>query len=266
MINFSSPNFETTQLSQTLKKYKYKPKCGDILAGKCVGIENNYALIDVGLKFVAFLPKEEATVNLINHPNQAIALNELGEFVILSYNNKTQEMFVSNRQFCYFLSWERLKELDLQKMVFYGQIIRRIQGGNILNFDGFDIFLPNSHMPKYFRRKKKIGKVIQFKILRVTTYKHKIFGSCKLASLQCQSLIMQVGLTQYSTVISIKPFGLFVNLMGIKCLLHISELSYNKVENINAYYKKGDRILVKIIYCDLNNCKIAVSAKQATLF
>ena len=73
---------------------------------------------------------------------------------------------------------------------------------------------------------------------------------------------MQVGLTQIGSVLAIKPFGIFLNIYGIKCLLHISEISNQKIENLMRLYRKGDRIKVKIIYVNSSQGKIAVSAKQ----
>jgi small subunit ribosomal protein S1 len=71
-------------------------------------------------------------------------------------------------------------------------------------------------------------------------------------------------MVQKGSVIGVKPFGIFLNIYGIKCLLHISEISNKKIENIMTLYKKGDKITVKVIYVNSSQGKIALSTKQVS--
>lgn len=257
-----TPKFGANKIASVLLKYNYKVKTGDILAGTVIGIERKQNLINLGLKQAAFLPKEEIFLDDSKNQSQTLKTNEVGEFVILYHDEKTNKTIVSLRQLNYLKLWERLKQIDFKNMILFTNPEHSIWGGKIVGFDGLRIFIPNLHLPKYYRRKNSGDTILPTKILEVKDKKYQIVGSSRLAILKKQSPCLQVGLTTIGSVLSVKPFGLFLNIYGIKCLLHISEISNKKIENIKDLYKKGDRIKVKIIYVNSSQGKIALSSKQ----
>lgn len=262
MNKLLTPKFGANKIAFVLLKYNYQVKTGDILAGTVVGIERTQILINLGLKQVAFLPKDEISINSILTPGERLAINEIGEFVILSYSSPTKKTIVSLRRLHYLRLWERFKQIDFKNMIIFTLVENYIRGGKIVVFDGLKVFVPNSHLPKYFRRKNTIEKFLAIKILEVKDKKHRIIGSSRLAFLKKQSPSLQIGLVQVGCVLAVKPFGIFLNIYGIKCLLHISEIANKKVDNIFDLYKKGDQITVKVIYVNSSQGKIAVSARQ----
>lgn len=262
MSKILTPKFGANKIATVLLKYNYKVKTGDILAGTVVGIERTQTLINLGLKQVAFLPNREIFIN--NKPNsrQILSTNEIGEFVIINYDPTTNKTIVSLRRLHYLRLWERFKQIDFKNMILFTTLEKSIWGGKFVNFDGLKVFIPNSHLPKYYRRKTSVNNILPMKILEVKDKKYQIIGSSRLAILKKQSPSLQVGLTEIGCVLAVKPFGIFLNIYGIKCLLHISEISNKKIENINNLYKKGDPIKVKVIYVNSSQGKIAVSARH----
>lgn len=262
MSIFLTPVFGANKIASILLKYNYKLKIGDILAGTVVGVERSQTLINVGLKQAAFLPNTENFIKDSINTGEILTTNERGEFVILCHDNLTKKTILSFRQVQYSRLWERFKQIDFKNMILFTGIEKSVLGGKILNFDGLKVFVPNSHLPKYFRRKNIAFSNLSIKILEVKDKRYQIIGSARLAILKKQSLCLQVGLTQIGCVLAVKPFGIFLNIYGIKCLLHISEISNKKIENINQLYKKGDKLKIKVIYVNSSQGKIAVSAKQ----
>jgi small subunit ribosomal protein S1 len=256
------PKFGVNKIARVLLKYNYKVKKADILAGSIIGIERRNTLINVGLNQVGFLPHEEILFQTKSNPTKILKPNEFGEFVILDYESNTNKTIVSLRRLHYLRLWERFKQIDFKNMILFTKPENNIWGGKLVNFDGLKIFIPNFHLPKYYRRKNAIDNILPMKILEVKDKNYQLIGSSKLAILKKQSPSVHVGLIQEGYVLCVKPFGIFLNIYGLKCLLHISEISNKKIENLNAIYKKGDRILVKIIYINSSQGKIAVSAKH----
>ena len=262
MIKLITSQFGANKIASVLLKYNYKVKIGDILAGTVVGIEKKQTLINLGLNQVTFLPNQEIFNNLIENPNQLFTNNKTGEFMILYYDPSTQKAILSLRNVYSLRLWERFKQIDFNNMILFGFVKKSIWSGKILNFDGLKIFLPNQHLPKYYRKINKIDTILPIKILEVKDKPHSIIGSCRLAIIKKQSPSLQIGLIQFACVLSVKSYGIFLNIYGIKCLLHISEVSNKKIDNIHKLYKKGDQIEVKVIYINSSQGKIAVSAKQ----
>ncbi len=262
MIKLITPQFGANKIASVLLKYNYKVKIGDILAGTVVGIEKKQTLINLGLNQVAFLPNLEIFNNLTESQNQPYMSSKTGEFMILYCEKSQNKTILSLRNLHYLRLWERFKQIDFNNMILFGFVEKSIWSGKIIKFDGLKIFLPNLHLPKYYRRINKIDKILPIKILEVKDKPHSIIGSCRLAIVKKQSPSLQIGLIQSGCVLSVKSFGIFLNIYGIKCLLHISEISNKKIDNIQKLYKKGDQIQVKVIYINSSQGKIAVSAKQ----
>jgi small subunit ribosomal protein S1 len=259
MSKILTPKYGANKIANVLLKYNYQVKNGDILAGTVIGIERNQTLIDMGLKQAAFLPNPEI---LNGQKEKHLKINEIAEFLVLKHETLTNKTVISLSRLTCLRLWERFKQIDFKNMIIFANAEQSIWGGKLANFDGLKCFIPNSHLPKYYRRKTRLDNLLPMKILEVKDKRYQIIGSSRLAFLKKQSPSLQVGLTQIGCVLTIKPFGIFLNIYGIKCLLHISEISNQKIENLNRLYKKGDRIKVKIIYVNSSQGKIAVSAKQ----
>lgn len=261
MRNLLMPKYGENKIANVLLKYNYQVKIGDILAGTVIGKERKEMLIDLGLKETALLPNDEITIDFNKDSNQLLAINRSGEFSIISYNLKTNLTIVSFRRLHYLRLWERFKQIDFNNMILFTEVQKSIWGGKLVKFDRLNVFIPNFHLPKYFRRKNAANKILAIKILQVKNKNYNIVGSSRLAIFKRQSPSLCLGLIQTCCILGIKPYGLFLNFYGLRCLLHISEISSKKIENINNSFKKGDKIHVKIIYINNSKGKIAVSMK-----
>ena len=254
--------FGANKTSGILLKYNYQVKTGDILAGTVVGLEKKYTLVDGGLSQVSFLPEQEIMINFNSNLNLIFTVNKTGEFMILYSDQRLKQTILSFRKLHCRRLWERFKQVDFSNMILFSVIEKSLWRGKLVKFDGLKIYIPNTHLPKYYRRKNKLKKKLPLQILEIKDKTHTIVGSARLAFLKRQSLSLHLGSTQLACVLSVKSYGLFVNIYGIKCLLHISELFHQKIENINKLYKRGDQLNVKVVYLNTSQGKIAVSAKQ----
>ena len=258
MNNFSSSKYGNNKIAKILIKYKYQIKIGDILAGKIIGIERKEILVDLGFKQTAFLPNNEISINL----NQKYFLPKYNEFMIIHHNFQTDLTIISLRNVYLLRLWERFKQLDYNNLIPFTKPQKYIRGGKLVKFDELKSFIPNFHLPKYYRRKQTKNQLIPIKILVIKNRKHMIIGSSRLAFFKKYSSSLHIGLIQKCYITKIKPFGIFLNIYGFRSLLHISEISDKKIKNIQDLYKKGDKITVKIIYINSSKAKVAVSKKK----
>lgn len=259
MAKLLNPIFGADKTANLLVKYNYQVKTDDILAGTIVGQEKTQMLVHLGLKKVAFLPKNEISMDSTKNAKQKLEKNKVAEFILIDYQDS--KAIVSMRRLHYAKLWERFKQLDFKNMVLYTFFEKTILGAKLVGFDGLRMYLPNFHLPKYYRRTTKKTKYIGVKVLEVKDKSHTIVASSRLAIFKKQSSLLHIGLQQKGSVLAVKAFGIFLNLSGIKCLLHISEISNQKIENLHQLYKKGDQIDVKVIYINGRQGKVAVSAK-----
>nr|WAM64099.1 30S ribosomal protein S1 [Ishige okamurae] len=262
IISILTSKFETNRFGLILAKYSYRVKLNDILAGRIIGLESTHALVDIGLERAALLPREEINVSAVNNPKAALYIDFIGEFLILSINKTTQQIIVSLKQVDCMRLWQRIRQIDFKNTVIYAINERPLRKGKIILFYGLKFFSLNSHIPKHYRRKKRKNFLLPFKFVEVKDIIHIGYLNSRLAVYPRFSQNLEVGGTYCSNVVSIKSFGIFVNIYGIQCLLHISEISYDRISDINSLYKKGDQLKVKIVYKSIQQGKISVSIKK----
>nr|YP_010032372.1 ribosomal protein S1 [Schizocladia ischiensis]QOW07579.1 ribosomal protein S1 [Schizocladia ischiensis] len=254
--------FEFNKFAKLLAKYNYKVKKYDILAGIVIGLEENYALVDLGLTRVALLPRTEIFIKPTLKFTQVININFTGEFMILNINPLNNQIVVSMNKVHILRRWERIKQMDFLNMIIYGRLKESLPKGRIIAFEGLKLFAPNSHIPKYYRRKKQKDIFLPMKFLELKESIHTVSISLKLAFLRKQHSVFKTGSIYIGCITSITYFGIFLNIFGVKCLLHISELSNRKISKIDLFFSIGDELRVKIIYKNVEEGRIAASIKR----
>lgn len=254
-------NFEFNKFALLLSKYEYKIKVSDILAGVIIGLEATHALVDLGLKKVAFLPLREISTKDPNSPNQFLEINFIGEFFILSYNKTTDQIIVSLKETQSLYLWERLKQIDFRTTIFYAQNEQTLGRGRILSSNGLKFYALNLHIPKYYRRQKDKKFLMPFKFIEIKDFIHIVQVNARLALFAKFSRDIKIGQIYCGNIISIKTFGVFLNILGIQSLLHISEISRQKISNLRELYKQGNQIKVRILYKNLEQGKISLTLR-----
>lgn len=259
-IKFSSI-FEKSIFVQLLKKYNYQFTVGDIVAGTVISFEKEAALIDIGAETLTYLPISEISQFRVFSTNEVFIPNEISEFALLTYNPTKKTIIISLKQLKSILTWQRLKELGRENLVVSGQVEKSTKQGKSIIVQGFKGFVSNSHLPKYYRRKQLSKLDLPLKFLELSESNNKILMSCKLAHFKNQTNFLKVQQVVSGCITDIKPYGLFVNIYGLKGLLHISEISSKRINNLEKLFKKGQLITVTILYIDVNRGRTSLSAK-----
>ena len=256
-------NFEFNRFALLLSKYDYKIKQNDILAGVVIGLECTQVIVDVGLKKAAFLPLKELYIQkTLGSPSELLSINDTAEFLVLSINGKSNHVILSLKQMQSFYNWERLKQIDFRTSIIYGKIIQSLGRGKIIRFNSLKLFTLNLDIPKYYRRKQENKFFIPFKFTEIKDFIHTVSVNSRLALFFKLSLNIQSNKIYYGNIIAVRNFGIFLNILGIQCLLHISEISRNKIRNLSLLYQSGQQIQVKMLYKDLERGKISLTLRD----
>lgn len=263
--SFVTSNFEFNRFALLLSQYDYKVKQNDILAGSIVGLESTHALVDIGLDKVAYLPIEEIFIQTKTPLDHLLKNNFIGEFLILNMNKKTNKIIVSLNYVHSLCLWERLKQINFKNTIIYAKNENFLNKGKLMFFNGLKIFVLSSHIPKYYRRKKKKNFFIPFKFTEIKDFVHIVHVNSRLAIFGQASQNIEIGSIFLGCVNSIRPFGIFLNILGMSCLIHISKISQKKLTNIKSIYKRGDQIKFQIIYKDIDKGRILGSIKKSEI-
>lgn len=255
-------NFEFNKFALLLSKYDYKVKPYDILAGVIVGLEAKHALVDLGLGKATFLPLREIYREIPNLPSDFLKINFVGEFFILSFNNTTNEVIVSLKEIHSIYSWQRIKQMNFKTVTLYAKMDCTLKFGKTIDFEDLKLYSLNLNIPKYFRREKKRNFFVPFKFIEIKDFIHIVQVNSKLALYSKASQLININCNYIGTIFSVKNFGIFVNVFGLQCLLHISEISRERIRNLKKLYKLGSQIRVKILYKNNEQGKISLTLRE----
>nr|YP_009732048.1 30S ribosomal protein S1 [Gracilaria edulis]QHS70500.1 30S ribosomal protein S1 [Gracilaria edulis]UAD85679.1 ribosomal protein S1 [Gracilaria edulis] len=258
LVSFSEKDF-----GSILLQYSYNLNSGDIIAGTIFHRESKGFLVDVGVDIAGYLPIEEVFL-IDNSDEQKLTklVNNTREFFILAYEKDEKKLLLSVKRLDYIRAWKRIKQLESEDIIFNLPIINMNKGGILTSLEGLQTFIPRSHLIRftYYQFTEKYD--LPCKFLLADEKNNKIIVSHKLALLCLYSNILKVGAIFYGQIKQIKKYGVFIEIYGIPALLHISEISYEYIKNINHIFQIGNKIKVRIIHIDIRQARLSVSRKE----
>jgi small subunit ribosomal protein S1 len=239
---------------------------GAILKGKIIGMVGDDVVIDVGLKSEGVIPANEW------EDKSAIDIGDEVDVWLETVESDGGLVVISKKKADRLLNWQRIVETANEGDDVRGRVMRKIKGGLLVDI-GVPVFLPASQVD--IRRPPDIGEFIgeeiDAKILKIDTERRNIVISRrKYLEVQRQtakeSLLREiaVGQVRKGVVKNLADFGAFVDLGGIDGLLHITDMSWERVNHPSDMLKIDQEIEVKILNIDREKEKIALGLKQLT--
>ncbi len=237
---------------------------GALLKGKVIGRSGDDILIDVGLKSEGAVPKNEWD------DESSVDVGDEVDVWLESIESDSGMIILSKRKADRLLNWQRIVATHAEGDEVTGRVMRKIKGGLLVDI-GVPVFLPASQVD--VRRPgdigELIGKEIRAKILKIDQERRNIVISrrelIEADRAAAKELLMkeiEVGQTRKGRVKNVANFGAFVDLGGIDGLLHISDMSWDRVSHPSEKVKIDEEIEIKILNIDREKEKIALGLKQ----
>ncbi|MGE3108197.1 MAG: 30S ribosomal protein S1 [Phycisphaerales bacterium] len=237
---------------------------GTILDGKIIGFSGDFVVVEVGLKSEGMIAKDEF---------DNLAELRIGDkFKVLLENLESEGGMIelSKRKADRMLNWQRLIDTTREGDVVEGRVMRKIKGGLLVDI-GVPVFLPASQVD--VRRPGEIGdyigRDIRAAVLKIDTERRNIVISRrKLIEEERDSAKRRLmenlkeGDIVTGTVKNIADFGAFVDLGGIDGLLHITDMSWGRINHPSDMLRIDQKLEVKVLNIDREKEKIALGLKQ----
>jgi small subunit ribosomal protein S1 len=242
-----------------------------IVEGKIIRIDEEYVLVDVGYKSEGTIARNEWEEGE-ELPEVGQTIRVLVEDVEDSHGPLEERgmIVLSKRKAEKIEKWMKVMETVHEGDVVKGEAVRKIKGGLLVDI-GVNVFLPASQVD--IRRPhdigEYIGKTIECMVLKIDEARRNIVVSRRsLIEAQRESkktdLLkeLQIGQLRKGTVKNIADFGAFVDLGGIDGLLHITDMSWGRINHPSEMVKIDDELEVQILHIDYEKEKIALGLKQ----
>ena len=239
----------------------------EIVTGRVIGMNEKEILIDIRFKSEGIISRDEFAEN---------ALPEVGDKLdvyLERMEDDSGKTVLSKEKADFLRRWVELREVHDTGEIIQGKIVRRIKGGLIVDLNGVQAFLPGSQIDvrpvkdfdRYLDTEMDL-RVVKFNEFRKNVVvSHKAILEESLAE-QRDELFqkLEVGSVMEGRVKNITDFGVFVDLGGIDGLLHITDLSWGRVNHPSELIGIDDTLTVKIIDFDQDKKRVSLGLKQLT--
>ena len=242
-----------------------------IVTGKVVSIENDLVTIDVGSKSEGRIPVSE-----FHRPGQKPEMNIGDSFDVFIENvdNSNGETILSREKAIKQQSWNKLQESFDNNKVVTGIPFNRVKGGMSVDLDGVVAFLPGSQIDTrqiIKDTKELLNKPLDLMILKMDKFRGNIVVSRKAISEvelkeQREELLSSIkeGSIIKGKVKNITDYGAFIDLGGMDGLVHITDISWTKVNSPSEVLNLGEDISVKVLKFDQELSRLSLGIKQLT--
>lgn len=243
---------------------------GQEIEGTIVSITDTELILDLGTKAEGIIHVKDLS------PEQAINLkvgDKLKSFVLLPENESGQAVLTfarSGRGAATNPKWAKFQDAKDKAQTLTGKGLEVNKGGLIVELSGMRGFLPSSqvNLSQAANLDAMIGQDVEVEVIEVDPNQNRLILAQKTKvddTLKQKISQLKTGSTVAGTVAAVLPFGVFVTLEnGVEGLVHVSELSWERMENPGDVYTVGDSVEAKVINADPATGRVNLSIKQLT--
>jgi small subunit ribosomal protein S1 len=260
-------SFEGVELSEAYASTLKDISEHQLINGRVVGMNDRDVLIDIGFKSEGIIDRSEFKDGSLP------AIGDQVEVYLEYLEDSSGNTILSKEKADFMLRWRSLIKAYEDEEVITGKIIRRIKGGMIVDLGAVQAFLPGSQLDvrPITDFDVYVDKEIDLRIVKLNEARKNIVVSHKM--ILEESLVEQraalfekieIGSIMEGRVKNITDFGVFIDLGGIDGLLHITDLSWGRVNHPSEMINLNDDITVKVIEYDAERKRVSLGLKQLT--
>ena len=258
---------DKAQITEAYDKTLSNVNVGEVVEGTVTGVNKREVIVNVGYKSEGIIPVSEFRYN----PD--LKVGDKIEVYVESAEDKNGQLALSHKKARQLKSWDRVNEALEKDEIIKGYIKCRTKGGMIVDVFGIEAFLPGSQIDVKPIRDYDVyvDKTMEFKVVKINQEFRNVVVSHKAlieAELEAQKQVIMSKLEKCKilegTVKNITSYGVFVDLGGVDGLIHITDLSWGRVNHPEEIVALDQKINVVILDFDEAKKRIALGLKQLT--
>ena len=270
LSEFEEDFYTPDQVQKALKDYNKSLdglEEGQVVRGRILRITNKEVIVDVNFKSEGIIPLSEFK-NVQNFkPGDEI------DVFLEQVEDSEGQIILSKSRADFLKVWDRIFLVFEKQETIEGRVLRRIKGGVVVDLFGIDAFLPGSQIDlrQIPDMDAIIGQTYKFRVIKVNKARRNIVVSRRVILEEDRSQMrgkilaeLEKGQLREGTVKNITDFGAFIDLGGVDGLLHITDMSWGRVNHPSEIVALGDRLKVKVLDFNENKERISLGMKQLT--
>lgn len=264
--NHTNENFE-----ELLDQSFVTLRSGQVVKGTVINVTDSEVSVNLGYKSDGIISKSELSNDSSLNPRNVVKIGDEIDVYIIRVNDSEGIVELSKKRVDALKGWEIVKKAHEEGTVLTGKVIEVTNGGVIVMNNEVRIFIPASLMgSKYIQDLNQfLGKTIEFKVIKIDPKRKRVLGDHKQIYLEETKRkkeevlnTFQVGQKVKGTVRNITNFGAFIDLGGIDGLVHISQISWNKIQSPEEVLKVGQEVEAIVLDIDKEKEKVSLTLKN----
>jgi small subunit ribosomal protein S1 len=268
LAEFEESFYKPGQVQEILKAYDKSLEGieeGQVVRGKILRITDKEVIVDVNFKSEGIIPISE-----FKNVHEFKPGDEIDVFLEQVEDSEGQ-IILSKSRADFLKVWDRIYKAYEDQETVEGRLIRRIKGGVVVDLFGVDAFLPGSQIDlrQIPDMDAIIGQTFKFRVIKVNKARRNIVVSRRVILEEDRSAMrekilaeLEKGQVREGTVKNITDFGAFIDLGGVDGLLHITDMSWGRVNHPSEIVAIGDKLKVKVLDFNENKERISLGLKQ----
>lgn len=239
---------------------------GDIVKGRIVALTNKEAVVDIGFKSEGFVPIEEF------RNKEDLELNKEIDVLVESVEDDEGRLILSKGKAEKVKGWQKVMVDTEEGDVVEGRVMKQVKGGYMVDVDGVEGFLPMSLSAfKGYPPENIMANRFNFQVAKINKQRRNLILSRRDIFQKERDQVREKlwselakGQRRKGVVKGITDFGAFIDLGGVDGLLHITDMSWSRINHPSEIVSLGDRVEVLILDFDKDNSKVSLGLKQIT--
>lgn len=274
VVKAMSENLKNEEsFAELLKTYDQKTlNNGDIVDGQVVEVRKNEVIVDLGgFKYNGQFALDQITDDPSLEPSDVVKEGDTIRVYVVGVNDAEGKVVLSRKKLVAMESWNKIKAAYESGEILEGKIIKAVKGGVIASADGSQVFIPARQASERYVSdlQSLVGTTVKFKLIELDERRKRVVGSVRVileaerkAKEEAFWAGAEIGKHYTGTVKSLTSFGAFVDIGGVDGLVHISELSWNKIKHPSEVCAVGDVMDVYIKDINPETKKISLGFKK----
>jgi len=243
---------------------------GQTVEGTIVEINDQGVYVDVNYKTDGFIPLRELSNSDVSDPHDEVSLDEEIKVVILTLEDDDGNMILSKKRADQEVAWDEIEKIHENDEIIEAEVKKEVKGGLVADV-GLRGFIPASHVSIGYVEDLSdfVGETLRLKVIEVDRNNNNVVLSAKKVMEEERAEAkedtldnLEKGEEITGKVTKLVDFGAFVDIGGIEGLLHISEMSWGRIDHPSSVLEEGQDVKVKVLEVDRENERISLGYKQ----
>ena len=256
-------DFDEDEFLAALEENQPIGTTGEIAKGSVIAVESDGIYVDIGGKAPGFMPKNECGLGVITNLKERFPKGLKVEVLVTREQNADGMVTISCRALELRKSWEKVQNLAKEGKVIRVKINGFNRGGVTCDFEGLRGFIPRSQLEDGENHQSLVSKTISTAFLEVNPERRKLVLSEKKAAIASRFSELEIGQLIEGEILTIKPYGFFVDLRGVSGLLHHSMVTNGSMRSLREVFQPGESI--KALITDLDPSRGRIGLNTALL-